>query len=736
MKRFHQILQSQIQRHIGSSEQIPAEFDEFLQAIDETYADLLGGGGLPLIEDHTPRETLQMVLDAIPTRVFWKDKDSVLVGCNRPFANDFGLERIEDIIGKTDHDIINSRAEAETVRRVDRRIMLSGKPEFRIREALTGKHDSEVSWLETNKIPLFDHLGNVIGILGTYEDITERVNAEENLANANAELARASRLKDEFLAGMSHELRTPLNSILGLSEALREGIYGPLEERQNEAIERIENGGRHLLSLINDILDIAKFEAGESVVDFVPVGVRSVCKASISFVQEMAQQKNIFISYGSDDAIDFFYADERRLKQILINLLSNAVKFTPDGGDVELSVRTNRSAGTVSFVVADTGIGIARDDMQKLFQPFVQIDSSLSRKFEGAGLGLSLVKHMVEMHGGRIDVDSEPDVGSTFRVSLPWRTKPDDAPLHLNETSSITAVPADQPRLGNTAASAHRCLVVEDSQEAAQQVVRYLDEINVSSIRVACGGQVATAVGREKPDLIILDIMLPDISGWEVLDQLRSNALTARIPVVVTSIIDNKKAGEQHGADEYLVKPFGREELHAAVNRLLASRPQHDEIRVSDARGNMGQSSLQSVLIADDNPENTATFRDYLQARGYRTFEAIDGHAAIEVTRAERPDLILMDVQMPTMDGLEATKILRADPDPEIAATPIVAVTAMAMASDDQRCLDAGANAYLAKPVSLRTLAETISGLIKEVPGNRSFGKGSTSDSDHDVLPS
>jgi signal transduction histidine kinase/CheY-like chemotaxis protein len=387
------------------------------------------------------------------------------------------------------------------------------------------------------------------------------------LSTANAELARASRLKDEFLASMSHELRTPLNTVLGLSEALQEEVYGPLTERQLRSLGTIEESGRHLLALINDILDVSKIEAGKIQLDIASVSAGSVCQASLGLIKQSAFKKRLRTYSGIDSALTTLQADERRLKQVLVNLLSNAVKFTPEGGEIGLEVVGDLEREAVHFTVWDTGIGISQEDMARLFQPFVQLDSSLSREHAGTGLGLALVRRLTEMHGGGVSLESEVGKGSRFTVSLPWR-------------------PVD---------------------------------------------------GDQDP-----------VSG-----------------------------------DQYSVIGEG-------------------DVPTTDDR------SLITVLLAEDNEENIRTITDYLHAQGYRVVVARNGTEAIERAGEETPDLVLMDVQMPGMDGLEAIRRFRADATSEVSTVPIIALTALAMPGDRELCLEAGANGYLSKPVGLKHLVKVI----------------------------
>jgi signal transduction histidine kinase len=390
------------------------------------------------------------------------------------------------------------------------------------------------------------------------------------LNRTNRELEHANQAKDEFLATMSHELRTPLNSILGLSETLLEQRQEPLSEQQQKSLEIIATSGRHLLELINDVLDLSKIEAGKF--DYYPqaIEVNALCQSSLSFIRGQAMRKSIDVRYEEDKTVDKIHADPRRLKQVLVNLLTNAVKFTPENGMVTLQVRSDADRDLIQFSVIDTGIGIAREDLNKLFQPFSQVDSSLTREFEGTGLGLALVQRLTDLHGGSVEVESEPGRGSRFTVSIPWR----------------------------------RDLVAE--QEAIES--------------------------------------------------------SARPP--------GKKAEKT--------------KAHSA--------------------------SLGTLLLAEDNMANILTIGEYLESHGYEVMNAQDGLQAIEMAEKINPKLILMDIQMPALDGLEAIRRLRKNP--RFASTPIIALTALAMPGDRERCLEAGANEYMSKPVSLKALVKTMDDLL------------------------
>jgi PAS domain S-box-containing protein len=435
------------------------------------------------------------------------------------------------------------------------------------------RRDGTIFPVLLNRTAIYDEQGNFIMSRSTLLDITQRKQAEETMHLANLQMERALRLKDEFLANMSHELRTPLTAILGISEILLTGIRGPLNERQAHYVRNIDASGRHLLSLINDLLDVSKIESGKLEILVEQVSIADICQASMSFVKNQAVKKDISLEFIPETSISSVMADPRRLKQILVNLLSNAVKFTPAGGRVELKVHANLPASRLEFAVCDTGIGISAEDLPRLFTPFTQLDSGLSRQYEGTGLGLALVKKLVELHGGEVIVTSEVGKGSCFTVALPWEPSPE---------------------------------------------IRHLMEE-------------------------------PGGFSQEPLDPIRSEA--------------------------------------AAVPNT-------------------------TILLAEDNEVNVMSIGDYLDSIGYRVIVAGNGLEALELALAERPALVLMDIQMPVMDGMEAIRCLRADP--LLAAIPVIALTALAMPGDEQRCLDAGADAYMGKPVQLGSLSNLINQLLQQ----------------------
>ncbi len=465
-------------------------------------------------------------------------------------------------------------------------------------ELLNKKKNTELYWEDAIIGPIKDKNNQITHFIALKLDISRRKKIEEelkeeklllskrvdertsDLSQLNAELYKAVRMKDEFLANMSHELRTPLNAILGMSEVLQEEVYGPINDAQLKSLKTIEDSGRHLLDLINDILDIAKVSAGKVELEIFQVSILSICQLSLNFIKQAALKKNIKYTLQVETLTEHLMADERRLKQILINLLSNAVKFTPAGGSIGIIVREDKLAESISFTVWDTGIGIRPESLTKLFKPFIQIDSSLSREYAGTGLGLTLVKNLTELHGGCVTVESTPAQGSSFTISLPLTT---------------------------------------------------------------------------------FTIFDEDLKKRNLMQSTHDN-----------SISDVKKA-------------------------VIAKEPAGDKAL---------------VLIAEDNENNIYMLIDYLKNLNYRILVARNGNEAVSLAQEKCPDIILMDIQMPVLDGIEATKIIRKNDNPKIAKVPIIALTALAMPEDMQKCFDAGIDEYIKKPLSLKNLVIKIEEIL------------------------
>jgi PAS domain S-box-containing protein len=394
--------------------------------------------------------------------------------------------------------------------------------------------------------------------------------ANADLQLANAALLRAGRLKDEFLANMSHELRTPLTGILGLAEVMEKGIYGSVTEKQSRSLRLIQSSGEHLLELINDILDLSKIEAGKLELQLDSLLVEDVCQTSLEFVQQAARQKNIRWSFRQDSRVTQVIADSRRLKQMLVNLLSNAVKFTSEGGQVGLEVEGDPSCHEVRFTVWDTGIGIPPEQQRYLFQPFVQLDGSLARKYEGTGLGLALVNSLAELHGGRAAVESAgAGQGARFTVTLPWTEAhtPAATPAHA-AGSAAQRVAALARQWGRPPV----ILAVDDSPVTLMVVSNFLEAADCQVLNATNGAEALKLAYSARPDLMLLDIQMPEVDGLTVLRELRAHWHGPALPIIVLTALAMSGDRERYlaaGANDYLSKPMNLNELALAVARQL-----------------------------------------------------------------------------------------------------------------------------------------------------------------------
>ena len=562
----------------------------------------------------------------------------------------------------------------------------------------------EYRWLADSSVQVLDKLGHFSGSIGILLDITDRKEAEETLREsrdilsaANISLEKASRMKDEFLASMSHELRTPLTGILGLAEALQLQTQGPLNDRQLKAMGNIEKSGRHLLELINDILDLSKIEAGKMDLELESFSVADVCQASLQLVKGMAHQKKINTSFSMNMSPLVLKADSRRLKQMLVNLLSNAIKFTPASGQIGLEVEARPEQNVVCFHVWDKGIGIRSDEMGKLFQPFVQLDSSLARQYAGTGLGLSLVQRMAELHGGSVQVESNPGEGSRFSILLPWR---EDEP-EPNQPEAETF------QIRNT-------LTIEDNDLDAEQITRYLKEIGIANFLQPVAQGALEKAASLRPNAILLDLNLPDGTGLDLLTKLKTNEQTRDIPVIITSVEDRQADARRLGASDYLVKPYKREDLRIALAKVAALQANQTIMVI----GTNKVSPL--VLVADDNELILETLSEFLTSSGFRVIAVHSGYELLEQASEHQPDICLIDIQMPGMDGMETMRRMRAHGNPKIASTPMIAITALAMSGDRERCIQAGANEYMSKPLIMKQLVKMIIQILsRKAPPSR-----------------
>lgn len=415
----------------------------------------------------------------------------------------------------------------------------------------------------------------IIGFLGISKDISDRKKAEALLQTTNQELLRATMLKDEFLANMSHELRTPLNAILGITEGLIDEVFGTLQAKQKSMLQVVENSGNHLLELINDILDLAKIEADEMTLDCQASNIKDICQSSMMFVRQMAIQKNLQLDLKGDPSELETSLDERRIRQVLINLLSNAIKFTPSGGKITLEYSLDResisnensSQAWVSLTVIDTGIGITSDNLQKLFQPFIQIDSPLNRQYNGTGLGLALVKKIVELHGGYVSATSEVGVGSRFAIALPYSESISHLPQQPENTPTSPSADIESDH------EAPLVLLAEDNEASILVLSSYL-EARGFRLRIARNGKEAIdLVQKEPPDLILMDIQMPEMNGLEAIKYIRSNGFNKLIVAITALAVEcDREQCLSAGADDYISKPIKLKLLFTTLQQIYSKK--------------------------------------------------------------------------------------------------------------------------------------------------------------------
>jgi PAS domain S-box-containing protein len=432
--------------------------------------------------------------------------------------------------------------------------------------------NGSVRHITTSAITVFSDDGKPERVVGISMDVTERKQIEETLKLANAEMEDVLRIKDEFLANMSHELRTPLNSILGISESLEEQIVGALNEKQLKYVGIVKESGRHLLELINDILDISKIEAGRMELDFRAFSVEKLCQSSLRMVKELAQKKSLNVSFMVKGNVRIISGDERRLKQSLVNLLSNAVKFTGEGGQIGLEVEGHPQRNEVMLTVWDEGIGIAQEDLKYLFKPFVQLDAGLTREYQGTGLGLTLVAQMVRLHGGHIRMESELGKGSRFIITLPWRLEEQNAEAKATGKLSL-------PRRRSKEARTSRILLVEDTDIIISLMKEYLIHQGYQVLIARNGREGVLLAKRERPDLILMDVMMPVMDGLEATKMIRAEDELKNIPIVALTALAMPGDRERclaAGMNDYLSKPVRMDELSQIIERYLDPGGQAD----------------------------------------------------------------------------------------------------------------------------------------------------------------
>ncbi|WCJ58826.1 PAS domain-containing protein [Fontisphaera persica] len=640
-------------------------------------------------------DLLRALLENIPDRIYFKDLQSRFLLCSKTVVSGLGIQSAEEAIGKSDFDFFTEE-HARPAYEDEQQIIRTGQPIIGKIERETWV-DGRETWALTTKVPLRNSRGEIIGTLGVTKDITDLKRTQAELERARDAALESTRLKSEFLANMSHEIRTPMNGIIGMTGLL---LDTPLTQEQREFAETIRSSADALLTIINDILDFSKIEAGKLTFENVSFDLSEAVEGSVELLAERARAKGLEMGcWIHPDVPPCLRGDPGRLRQVLANLLGNAVKFT-ERGEVyaEVSVQErNPKEVTLKFLIRDTGIGIPADAQKRLFQAFTQADGSVTRKYGGTGLGLAISKKLVELMGGQIGMTSQVGKGSEF-----WFT----ARFGIGQ-----GLPEPLDHAANLAGL--RVLIVDDS-DTNRRVLHHQCEAWQMEDQCATDGVEAittlrAAANKGQPfDIALLDMQMPGMDGLTLARLVKSDPMLSGTRLVMLTSLGHRLTPEtlsQAGISAYLVKPVKQSRLFDCLVRVLAgaggARPQHTvALQKTEAPATLPRLR---VLVAEDNIVNQRVTVRQLQKMGQVADAVANGVEAVKALRAVPYDVVLMDCQMPEMDGYEATRIIRQEEaaHPERRRAYIIALTANALQGDREKCLAAGMDDYISKPVQV-----------------------------------
>jgi signal transduction histidine kinase/DNA-binding response OmpR family regulator len=516
------------------------------------------------------------------------------------------------------------------------------------------------------------------------ENVEQLEESNKKLAMVNEELKELDRMKSDLLANVSHELRTPLTAIKGYTDYILDRKLGPITDKQEKGLLVVQRNLDRLSKSINALLDFSRMDVGRIALNIQPFSLPQLVDSIAQTLRSEFEKKRLAFRTALEPALPAVIADREKVSQVLENLVINALKFTQEGGRITLRAVRVQAGGrpAVEISVSDTGIGIPQEQLAKIFNRFHQVDGSTTRRFGGVGLGLAIVKSILDAHGASIAVESEERTGTTFRFLLPV--------LEKAEGREERAHPA----------SAGTVLVVDDEPEFVRVAQGYLEEEGFTVLSAATAAEGAELAARHRPDVILLDLLLPERSGLDLLRALKQGPETRSIPVLVVSVARHGPKALSLGAAECLLKPVDRSSLIARARRLLAGSP----------------AQAPTILVVDDEPESAATIRDALADEGFRVELAYDGEQALAVLERGRPDLVILDIMMPGLSGFE---VLEAMAGGEDGGVPVVVLTARGDEVDERRGREAGARKYSSKPFDVRALLAEVR---RQVGGGRGEG--------------
>ncbi|HEY7895798.1 MAG TPA: response regulator [Gemmatimonadaceae bacterium] len=600
------------------------------------------------------RQHFEVLVRNSPVAIVVLDVNHRVLSCNPAFEQLYGYTQSE-VIGANLDDLITtpetrSQAVSYTVQAAQSRTV-QGIGQRR-------RKDGSMVDVEVLAVPVIID-GVRTGMMGLYHDVSELLSARQVAEAANS-------AKSQFLANMSHELRTPLNAIIGYSEMLEEDATDRGHSDYVPDLQKIRAAGRHLLALINDVLDLSKIEAGKLDLYLETFDLTTAITDVATTVDPLVTRRHNRLTVQCASDLGVIHSDLTRVRQVLLNLLSNASKFTESG---TITLAAERQGGTVVLRVTDTGIGMTPEQMGRLFEPFSQAETTTSKKYGGTGLGLAITRRFCELMGGDVAVESEMGRGSAFTVRLPV-----DAAAPLGAEPALLA-PAD------AAPSLHRrgglVLVIDDDPAARAITRRALTRDGYEVIEAADGESGLAFAKTRHPDLITLDVLMPGMDGWAVLAALKSDQTLATIPVILQTIVEDRNMGFALGAAEYLTKPIDRKRLASLVRRHVPT------------------TSAGPILVVEDNEHTRTLYARTLAKAGWTVTEAENGRVALERIAQSRPSLVLLDLMMPEMDGFEFLDVLRQDPS--CRTIPVVVITARTLTDDDRRRLAGGVERVLQK---------------------------------------
>ncbi len=648
------------------------------------------------------RDLLKTIINNVPDLIYIKDRFGKYVTCNQSLLKLWGLSQVDQVVGKTDYDFSPPELACNYVAD-DQIVMRSGNAMFDLQE-MSQRYDGQKIWLSTTKVPLRNDDGNVVGMVGIGRDITIAKQAGEEMLAAKNAAEIANRTKSEFLANMSHEIRTPMNGIVGMTELL---AATTLSFEQREFLELVQQSANSLLRLLNDILDFSKIESGQIELEETPFNLRECIGNAIKLLTLKADEKGLELAGRIDPAIpNQLIGDPGRLRQIIVNFVGNAIKFT-HSGEVVVDVNpehVSESQALLHFSIRDTGIGIPKDKQQKIFEAFEQADASTTRKYGGTGLGLTISSRLIEQMGGRVWVDSEVGVGSTFHFVVQ---------LDVSADQSLR-LPAELSRLAGA-----KVLIVDDNHTNRRILEEIVELWKLAPTMAADGAAAIEIVERahangERFDLVLLDFHMPGLDGIKTAELLAAMPDIELGPIIMlSSSVSGLKPPRLRECriERYLTKPFIASELLEAILGVMGVAQVNQTPVIQPVVVAMEQ---KKILLVEDGLVNQRVALGFLEKWGHRVVIANNGREAVEAEAAQSFDLILMDIQMPEMNGFEATRVIRENEQTHGRHTKIVAMTAEAMKGDREACLAAGMDDYISKPFDPEDLQRVLLNLSSD----------------------